>query len=125
MDIVGLIGFLINQCNSLNFGEKKVINTDTTHINQKIKNILKMDGCFIDIKNENKLILTKTHKMYSILDPDLEIKTILKSKDDIPTKLNKIEKIIKNYSIYDSTANILKKQLEKWEKIVNKKLKIK
>jgi DNA-binding transcriptional MerR regulator len=82
-----------------------------------------MDGCFIDIKNENKLILTKTHKMYSILDPDLEIKTILKSKDDIPTKLNKIEKIIKNYSIYDSTANILKKQLEKWEKIVNKKLK--
>jgi len=124
MDIVSLIGFLINQCNSLNYGQKKTITIKSAYsINQKVKNIIEMDGCYIYVKNENKLILSKTVKQYSIFEPNTEIKNIISSKEDIPTKLKKIEKIVKNYEINSDTAQKLKKFLQKIEKIVNKKLK--
>jgi len=124
MDIVSLIGFLINQCNSLNYGQKKTITLKNAYsINKKVKNIIKMDGCYINIKNENKIILSKTVKQYSIFEPNIEIKNIISSKEDIPTKLKKIEKIVKNYEINSDTAQELKKFLKKIEKIVNKKLK--
>jgi len=124
MDIVSLIGFLINQCNSLNYGQKKIITLKNAYsINQKVKNIIKMDGCYINIKNENKIIISKTVKQYSIFEPNTEIKNIISSKEDIPTKLKKIEKIVKNYEINSDTAQELKKFLKKIEKIVNKKLK--
>ncbi len=123
MDIVSLIGFLINQCNSLNYGQKKIITLKNTYsINQKVKNIIKMDGCYIDIKNENKIILSKTVKQYSIFEPNIEIKNIISSKADIPTKLKKIEKIVKNYEINSDTAQKIKNFLKKIEKIVNEKL---
>jgi len=59
MDIVSLIRFLINQCNSLNYGQKKTITIKNAYsINQKVKNTIEMDG-YIYVKNENKLILQK------------------------------------------------------------------
>ena len=124
MDLVSLVGFLINQCNTLHFGEKKIITLKNAYsINQKVKNIIKMDGCFIDIKNENKIVLSKTVKQYSIFEPNIEINNIISSKDNIPTKLKKIEKIVKNYELNEEIANKLKKYLEKLIKIVNDKLK--
>ena len=118
MDIVSLIGFLINQCNSLNYGQKKIITLKNAYsINKKVKNIIKMDGCYINIKNENKIILSKIVKQYSIFEPNTEIKNIISSKEDIPTKLQKIEKIVKNYEINSNTANELKKFLNKIEKL--------
>ncbi len=124
MDIVSLIGLLLNQCNSLHLGEKKTINiTNAYSINRKVKNIIKMDGCYINIKNENKIIISKLVKQYTIFEPNMELKNIISSKEDIPTKLQKIEKIVKNYEINSDTAQKLKKFLKKIEKIVNKKLK--
>jgi len=123
MNIVSIIGFLINQCNSLDYGQKKIITIQNAYsINQKVKNIIKMDGCYINIKSENKIILSKTIKQYSIFEPNIEIKNIIASKEDIPTKLKKIEKIVKNYEINSDTAKELKNFLKKIEKIVNKKL---
>ncbi len=124
MDLLQIVTLLINQCNSLHFGEKKTITLKNAYaINQKVKNIIKMDGCYIDIKNENKIILTKTAKQYSIFEPNIEIKNIINSKDEIPLKLKKIEKIVKNYELNEDTAKKLKTYLNKLEKIVNKKLK--
>jgi folate-binding Fe-S cluster repair protein YgfZ len=124
MDIISIIGFLLNQCNSLEYGEKKTITLKNAYIiNQKVKNIIQKDGCYIDIKNENKVIISKTIKEYSIFDPNIEIENIISSKDIISVKLQKIEKIIKNYEINFKTAQKLKEFLKKIEKDVNKKLK--
>ena len=123
MDLISIVELLINQCNSLNYGQKKTITIKNAYsINQKVKNIIKMDGCYIDIKNENKIILSKTAKQYSIFEPNIEIKNIISSKEDIPTKLKKIEKIVKNYEINSDTAKKLKNFLKKLQNIVNKKL---
>jgi hypothetical protein len=124
MDIISLIGFLLNQCNSLEYGEKKTIIIKNAYIiNQKVKNIIQKDGCYIDIKNENKVIISKIPKQYSIFDPNIEIKNIISSKELILIKLQKIEKIVKNYEINSDTAKQLKEFLKKIEKNVNKKLK--
>ena len=124
MDLVSILGFLINQCNSLNYGQKKtIIFKNAYSINQKVKNIIKMDGCYIDIKNENKIIVSRTIKKYSIFEPNAKIKNIISSKEDIITKLQKIEKIVQNYEINSDTAEKLKKYFKKIETIVNKKLK--
>jgi folate-binding Fe-S cluster repair protein YgfZ len=124
MDIISIIGFLLNQCNSLEYGEKKTITLKNAYIiNQKVKNIIQKDGCYIDIKNENKVIISKTIKEYSIFDPNIEIENIISSKDIISVKLQKIEKIIKNYEINFKTAQKLKEFLKKIEKDANKKLK--
>ena len=124
MDVALLVGFLINECNSLHFREKKIVTIkDAYSINQKIKSIIKMNGCFIDIKNENKIIISKTVNQYAIFEPNIEIENIISSKEDIKTKLQKIEKIVKSYELNQQTADNLKKYLEKLEKIVNEKLK--
>lgn len=124
MDIVGIVEFLLNQCNSLHYGDKKIITLkNTSLITKKVKNILQMDKCFIYIKSENKVILYKKVISYSIFEPNSEILKIISSKQDIPIKLEKIENIIKHYEIDKSTAKKLKNFLNKLSKIVNKKLK--
>lgn len=124
MDIVGIVEFLLNQCNSLHYGDKKIITLkNTSLITKKVKNILQMDKCFIYIKSENKVILYKKVISYSIFEPNSEILKIISSKQDIPIKLEKIEKIIKHYEIDKNTAKKLKDFLNKLSKIVNKKLK--
>ena len=124
MDIVGIVEFLLNQCNSLHYGDKKIITLkNTSLITKKVKNILQMDKCFIYIKSENKVILYKKVISYSIFEPNSEILKIISLKQDIPIKLEKIEKIIKHYEIDKNTAKKLKDFLNKLSKIVNKTLK--
>ncbi|QCI28092.1 hypothetical protein [Caminibacter pacificus] len=116
------ITFLINQCLKLDYSKKAIIETKIDNL-QKVNNILSLNGCkLIKTKNE-KFILIKTPKPLAIFNPDVEIKDIIKSKEDIPKKLKKIEKIIKTYAINEDTKEELMKFLNKLEGIVNEKLK--
>jgi predicted metal-dependent RNase len=118
-----ILPFLINQCNSLNYGVQKIIRISSGKVTTKIENILKKEGCYIEVLNENKLVMIRIPKTYSILDPDLAIKNIIKSKENIKYKLNYIDKIVKHYRIFSSTAKVLIEFLNSEEKDVNKKLK--
>jgi hypothetical protein len=126
MTAVNLVEILLNQCSALSYGNKKVLYMDASKITPKIKRIVEKDGCYVQIKNEDKMVLTKIPPTYPILDPDSEIISIVKSKKSLKYKLKEIEKIVKHYQIYPSTAKFLKKFLnlfksnEKFRKIILK-----
>ncbi|MEO1928542.1 MAG: hypothetical protein ABGX26_07640 [Nautiliaceae bacterium] len=123
MDLTSFITLLINQCNSLKPSQKTTLHLNTTYINKKVKTILKLDGCNIEVKSENTIILTKNVKNFSIFNPNTEIENIINSKGKLLIKLQKIEKIVKNYELDESTAKKLKKYLDSLLEIVNKKIK--